>query len=129
MSKTVKLTKEQRGDFEATKEMLKVAKKEGEDLRAGIRENLLYVKMSKKFRPIIIKLLADKIVSEDKYTQILGLLKNEDYKKLRKELKKFPDYYTEEDSSSDSSSEDEVPKKRKTTKAKGQGIMDYLNQF
>ena len=128
MSKIAKLTKEQRGDFDATKEMLKVAKKEGEDLRAETRKDFLSIKNRKIFKPIIKKLYEDEKISEDKYDKLLQYLIDKDYKKLRKELKKFPDYYKEEDSSSDSSSEDEKPKK-KMSKTKGQGIMDYLNQF
>jgi len=128
MSKTAKINKEEQGDIDAMNQMFKLAKKSGEDLRAETKNNLLYSKMSKMFRPIIKKLIEDKIISGEERKKIVGLLTDEKYVKLRKELKKFPDYYKEEDSSSDSSSEDEKPKK-KMTKAKGQGIMDYLNQF
>ena len=49
-------------------------------------------------------------------------------KELNKKILAKKKSKKEDSSSSDSSSEDEKPKK-KMTKKKGQGIMDYLNQF
>jgi hypothetical protein len=128
MSKKIKLTEEEIGDSNAMSSMISKAKKSSADLKKETADNLLYSKMSKKLKPSIKKLYKDEIISEDKYGKLLQYLTDEKYDKLITALKKFPDYYEEEDSSSSSSSEDEKPKK-KMTKKKGQGIMDYLNQF
>jgi hypothetical protein len=127
MSKKIKLTEEEIGDSNAMSSMISKAKKSSADLKKETEDNLNSIKMRNKLKPIIKKLYKDEKISEDKYDKLLQYLIDKKYDKLITTLKKFPDYY-DEDSSSSSSSEDEKPKK-KMTKKKGQGIMDYINQF
>ena len=121
MSKKTKLTEEEIGDSNAMSSMMIKAKKSSADLIKEANDNLLYIKNSKKFKPIIKNLFKDEKISEDKKDKLVQYLIDMKYDKLITALKKFPDYYKEEDSSSDSSSEDEKPKK-KMTKTKCQEL-------
>ena len=71
--------------------------------------------------------LIEKELEKSREHVIKTIKETEELKKKIKE-KKIKKKSKEEESSSDSSSEDEKPKK-KMTKKKGQGIVDYINQF
>ena len=115
------------------KEIIKQAREEREDIKLdekkifpdmekGIIEEL---KEGKKKSMALKKRIKEKVkLGElmDKYMEE-GMTKIQAVKKAKKELD-----WESSDSSSSSSSEDEKPKK-KMTKKKGQGIVDYINQF
>ena len=135
MSKKVKLTKQEVEDAKGIKEMFIRARKESAELVADTNAGLLYIKMSKILRPIIHKLKEDKVITEEAWKKLGGYLIAKDLDKLKKELRKYPEYYKD----------DEVPKKTLKKKKKvGKGIndsvsdsgsdseskiADYLNQF
>ena len=127
MPKKAVLTEEEVEDSKAMSSMMTKAKQSSKELKSEVSKNLDAIKNKKKLRPIIKKLKADEKISDEKYKKLIGYLIDDEFDKIIKTIKKFPEYLEDEESSSD---EEEV---KKSSKKKGKGIeseiMDYLKQF
>ncbi len=105
-------------DGKAMSSMIEKAKSSSKFLKGKLSETLSDIKSSKKLKPIIKKLYSDEKISEEKYKKLLTYLLDDEYDKVFKVLKKFPDYYKEEESSSESESDSDDDRKKRMAKRK-----------